>query len=44
MRVPSARWATRTAVSRLEVEVIDTGAAALTPHFTLTTGQGLNQH
>ncbi|MDC0768541.1 hypothetical protein POF73_16765 [Streptomyces sp. HD] len=44
MRVTSARWATPTAVSGLEVEVTNTDAAALTPHFTLTTGQGMNQY
>ncbi|WP_374202076.1 hypothetical protein [Streptomyces sp. AC550_RSS872] len=44
MRVTSARWATATGVSRLEVEVTNTEAAALAPHFTLTTGQGMNQY
>ncbi|MFI7409698.1 hypothetical protein ACIBU0_13645 [Streptomyces sp. NPDC049627] len=44
MRVTSVRWATPTAVSGLGVEVVNTGAAALTPHFTLTTGQGMNPY
>ncbi|MFE0250185.1 hypothetical protein [Streptomyces sp. NPDC059010] len=44
LRVTSARWATPTAVSRLGVEVTNTDAAALTPHFTLTTGQGMNPY
>ncbi|SDO96921.1 hypothetical protein SAMN04487981_11556 [Streptomyces sp. cf386] len=44
MRLTSVRWATRAAVSRLEVEVTNTDAAALAPHFTLTTGQGMNAY
>ncbi|MGW6904360.1 hypothetical protein [Streptomyces sp. NPDC054940] len=44
MRLMSVRWATRAAVSRLEVEVTNTDAAALAPHFTLTTGQGMNAY
>ncbi|MGN9761022.1 hypothetical protein [Streptomyces sp. SD31] len=44
MRVTSARWATPTTVTRLGVEVTNTDTAALTPHFTLTTGQGMNQY
>ncbi|MFE7275883.1 hypothetical protein [Streptomyces sp. NPDC057623] len=44
LRVVSARWAAPTAVSRLDVEVGNAGAAALAPHFTLTTGQGMSQY
>lgn len=44
MRVTSARWATPTAVSRLDVEVTNTDATAFVPHFTLTTGQGMNPY
>ncbi|MFE6623936.1 hypothetical protein [Streptomyces sp. NPDC057740] len=44
LRVTSVRWATPTAVSRLGVEVGNTDAVALAPHFTLTTGQGMNQY
>lgn len=44
MRVTSARWATPTALARVEVAATNRGAAALTPHFTLTTGQGMNQY
>lgn len=44
MRVASVRRATPTAVSRLAVEVTNTGAVALAPHFTLTTGQGLGRY
>ncbi len=44
LRVVSVRWAAPTAVSRLGVEVTDTEADALAPHFTLTTGQGMNQY
>ncbi|WP_373922039.1 hypothetical protein [Streptomyces sp. T12] len=44
MRVTAARWATPTSVSRLAVEVTNRDAAALTPHFTVTTGQGMNQY
>ncbi|WP_208614990.1 hypothetical protein [Streptomyces caeruleatus] len=44
MRVTSVRRATPTAVSRLDVEVGNTGAVALAPHFTLTTGQGMSQY
>ncbi|GHH31340.1 hypothetical protein GCM10018780_92040 [Streptomyces lanatus] len=44
MRVASVRRATATAVSRLGVEVTNTGAATLAPHFSLTTGQGMSQY
>ncbi|GAA4040815.1 hypothetical protein [Streptomyces shaanxiensis] len=44
MRLRSVRWATPTAVSRLEVEVTNRDATALAPHFTLTTGQGMNEY
>ncbi|MGI5378816.1 hypothetical protein ACQEV2_32110 [Streptomyces sp. CA-251387] len=44
MRVTAVRWATPTAVSGLDVEVANTDAAALTPHFTLTTGQGMDPY
>lgn len=44
LRVASARWATATAVSRLDVEVTNTDGVALAPHFTLTTGQGMDQY
>ncbi|MET9972321.1 hypothetical protein ABZZ80_42170, partial [Streptomyces sp. NPDC006356] len=44
LRVTSVRRATPTVVSRLYVEVGNTDTVALAPHFTLTTGQGMNQY
>jgi hypothetical protein len=44
MRVTSVHRASPTAVSRLVVQVTNTDADALTPHFTLTTGQGMNAY
>lgn len=44
MRVTSVHGASPTTVSRLVVRVTNTAADALTPHFTLTTGQGMNPY
>ncbi|MFF8939966.1 hypothetical protein ACF08O_35730 [Streptomyces paradoxus] len=44
MRVTAARHATATTVSRLALEVTNTGDTALSPHFTLTTGQGMDPY
>lgn len=44
LRVTSVRRTTPTVVSRLDVEVGNTDTVALAPHFTLTTGQGMNQY
>lgn len=44
MRVTSVRRSTPTALSRLDVEVTNTDSATLAPHFTLTTGQGMNEY
>ncbi|KUM77167.1 hypothetical protein AQI70_14510 [Streptomyces curacoi] len=45
-RAESSTWwaAPPTALTRLDVEVTNTGAAAVVPHFTLTTGQGMNPY
>ncbi|MFE6178437.1 hypothetical protein [Streptomyces sp. NPDC056464] len=44
MRPASVRWARPAAVARLGVEVTNTDAVALAPHFTLTTGQGMGRY
>jgi hypothetical protein len=41
MRVTAVRHPTATTVSRLALQVTNTGDTALTPHFMLTTGQGM---
>ncbi|WMD10003.1 hypothetical protein [Streptomyces sp. FXY-T5] len=41
MRVTAVRHPTAATVSRLTLQVANTGDTALTPHFTLTTGQGM---
>ncbi|WOT40211.1 hypothetical protein [Streptomyces coeruleorubidus] len=44
MRVIGARHLTPAAVSRLTLQVTNTDAMALTPHFTLTMGQGMDPY
>jgi hypothetical protein len=44
MRVTAARHPTAATVSRLALQVTNTGDAALSPHFTLTTGQGMDPY
>ncbi|GAA4014439.1 hypothetical protein GCM10022232_66410 [Streptomyces plumbiresistens] len=44
MRVASVRRASATAASELTVRVTNTDGSALTPHFTLTTGQGMDAY
>ncbi len=44
MRVTSVHRASPASVSRLFVEVTNTDADALAPHFTLTTGQGMKPY
>ncbi|MER5428933.1 hypothetical protein [Streptomyces sp. NPDC002588] len=44
MRVVAVRHPSPTAVSLLTVRVTNTGDTALTPHFTLTTGQGMDPY
>ncbi|MEV0183530.1 hypothetical protein AB0I54_30185 [Streptomyces sp. NPDC050625] len=44
MEVASVRRASANAISALTVRVVNTGDAALTPHYTLTTGQGMNKY
>ncbi|MFD5480765.1 hypothetical protein [Streptomyces hawaiiensis] len=44
MRVTAARHPTAAAVSRLALQVTNTGDTALTPHFTLTTGKGMDPY
>lgn len=43
MRVVAVRHASATALSRLTVEVTNSGGSALTPHFMVTTGQGMGR-
>lgn len=42
MRVTGTRTAGPAAVSELDVRITNTDDSALTPHFTLTTGQGMS--
>ncbi|MFC5634654.1 hypothetical protein [Streptomyces bullii] len=44
MRVTAVRHATPAAVSRLTVRVTNTDDRPLSPHFTLTTGQGMDPY
>lgn len=44
MRVTAVRHPTAATVSRLTPQVANTGDTALTPHFTLTTGQGMDPY
>ncbi|MFE9449714.1 hypothetical protein [Streptomyces sp. NPDC006739] len=44
MRVTAARWASKSAVSRLTVRVTNTADGPLTPHYMLTTGQGMSRY
>ncbi|WP_308406570.1 hypothetical protein [Streptomyces sp. AC555_RSS877] len=44
MRVASVQRASATVVSGLTLRVTNTDATALTPHFTLTTGQGMDPY
>ncbi|GGJ23144.1 hypothetical protein GCM10010121_037620 [Streptomyces brasiliensis] len=44
MRVTSVRRASATVVSALTLRVTNAAGDALTPHFTLTTGQGMNKY
>lgn len=44
MRVASVQRASATALSRLTLRVTNTDDSALTPHFTLTTGQGMDPY
>lgn len=44
MRVASVRRASASAVSGLTLRVTNTDDSALTPHFTLTTGQGMDPY
>ncbi|UXY32783.1 hypothetical protein N8I87_31065 [Streptomyces sp. HUAS TT20] len=44
MEVASVRRASANAISALTVRVVNTGDTALTPHYTLTTGQGMNKY
>ncbi|MER5754263.1 hypothetical protein [Streptomyces sp. NPDC002088] len=44
MRVTAVRRVSATAVSLLSLRVTNTDDSALTPHFTLTTGQGMNKY
>ncbi|MEV3968813.1 hypothetical protein AB0K68_11815 [Streptomyces sp. NPDC050698] len=44
MRVTQARHPTRGTVSGLTLQVANTGDTALAPHFTLTTGQGMDPY
>ncbi|MFF7766136.1 hypothetical protein ACFZC7_06420 [Streptomyces massasporeus] len=44
MRFTAVRHPHRGSVSRLTLQVANTGDTALTPHFTLTTGQGVDPY
>jgi hypothetical protein len=44
MRVASAHRVSPTALTRLTLRVTNTDDSALTPHFTLTTGQGMDPY
>jgi hypothetical protein len=44
MRVAAVRHPTAAAVSRLALQVTNVGDTALAPHFTLTTGQGMDPY
>ncbi|MEU1306422.1 hypothetical protein ABZ443_42900 [Streptomyces shenzhenensis] len=44
MRVASVRHASADVVSALTLRVTNTAGDALTPHFTLTTGQGMSRY
>ncbi|MDQ1015617.1 hypothetical protein QFZ43_002166 [Streptomyces afghaniensis] len=44
MRVVAARHPTAASVSRLTLQVSNTGGTALAPHFTLTMGQGMDPY
>ncbi|GAA2306605.1 hypothetical protein GCM10010234_57650 [Streptomyces hawaiiensis] len=44
MRVTAVRHPTAATVSRLALQVTNTGDSALTPHFMLTTGQGMGPY
>ncbi|MFJ4541161.1 hypothetical protein ACIP39_35150 [Streptomyces tibetensis] len=44
MRVTAVRHPTAATVSRLALEVTNTGDTALTPHFMLTSGQGMGPY
>ncbi|MEU4484818.1 hypothetical protein AB0H94_07965 [Streptomyces purpurascens] len=44
MRVTAVRHPTAATVSRIALQVSNTDGRALTPHFTLTTGQGMNPY
>ncbi|RMB79726.1 hypothetical protein [Streptomyces shenzhenensis] len=44
MRVTSVRHASADVVSALTLRVTNTAGDALTPHFTLTTGQGMSRY
>ncbi|KUO12589.1 hypothetical protein AQJ58_09250 [Streptomyces sp. DSM 15324] len=44
MRVTAARHDRATAVTLMTVRVTNTGDSALSPHFTLTTGQGMDPY
>ncbi|WP_460070446.1 hypothetical protein [Streptomyces sp. YKOK-I1] len=44
MRVTAARHGSATAVTLMTLRVTNTGDSALSPHFTLTTGQGMDPY
>ncbi|WP_189950985.1 hypothetical protein [Streptomyces alanosinicus] len=44
MDITAARHGARQTLSTLTVKVANTGNAALTPHYMLTTGQGMNRY
>jgi hypothetical protein len=44
MEIASVRWAKGTEVSRMALRVTNRDGSALTPHFMLTTGQGLSRY
>ncbi|MEU7719512.1 hypothetical protein AB0B29_16200 [Streptomyces tibetensis] len=44
MRVTAVRHPTAATVSRLALQVTNTGGTALSPHFMLTTGQGMGAY
>ncbi|MBL1084130.1 hypothetical protein JK359_19525 [Streptomyces actinomycinicus] len=44
MDVTAARHSTAQTLSRLTVRVTNTGGVALTPHYMLTTGQGMSRY
>lgn len=44
MKITGVRRAVSTVVTRLTVQVTNSSGTALTPHYTLTTGQGMSKY